>query len=274
MISLKSVERFNPITNTWTFVTPMPDIRMSFSACVLDGKIFVMGGFDGFCSYRTVWIYHHSINKWHPLSIQLPSHITASHAIVIDNLPNAIDYTYYGRCIFDANNGDDNVQPKISTHTNQLWLSKRNYFRYLLFKLIPNNILLKCKYFYVQNQHYFINYLFMKANKFSRQQKQYLQSYYQHQSIAENPNSKLPLINIVKDKKELNRKIKCKKIHLKLNRNLIVTRTRKNQCQISNNTKLTPEMKCQIMKYCAKCKYLFKDSGTIINGQEQFYQIK
>lgn len=252
------MERFNPNSNTWTFVTPMPDIRMSFSACVLDGKIFVIGGFDGFSSYRTVWMYHHAINKWHSLSIQLPSHITASDAAVIDNLPNAIDYTYYGRCIFDVNNGDDNVQQNVFTDANYLAM-KRNYCHYLLFKFIPNPVLLKCKYFYVQNQNYFINYLFSMAKRFSKQQKQYL---HQLEKQPSEQNHSQIAVMAKKDRKELIKKQKCKPIpNLNFNRIINRTKSRKKKPKtILNQSKLAPEM--EILKLCSKCQWPFKESGT------------
>ena len=42
----KSVERFNPVENKWTYVSNMNKPRCRHSACVLHGRIFVVGGKD------------------------------------------------------------------------------------------------------------------------------------------------------------------------------------------------------------------------------------
>jgi N-acetylneuraminic acid mutarotase len=39
-----TVEVYDPVTNTWTTKAPMPTARLWFSASVVDGKIFVIGG--------------------------------------------------------------------------------------------------------------------------------------------------------------------------------------------------------------------------------------
>ena len=43
--SLSSVEMYDPDTNTWTTKTDIPTGRDNFSCCVVNGKIYVIGGF-------------------------------------------------------------------------------------------------------------------------------------------------------------------------------------------------------------------------------------
>ena len=41
---LTSVERYDPATNAWETMAPMPTARRSFGVAVLDGKLYVVGG--------------------------------------------------------------------------------------------------------------------------------------------------------------------------------------------------------------------------------------
>ena len=41
---LRSVERFDPITNAWEQLAPMLTARVGCSAAVLDGELYVAGG--------------------------------------------------------------------------------------------------------------------------------------------------------------------------------------------------------------------------------------
>jgi N-acetylneuraminic acid mutarotase len=43
-ISISSVEEYDPKTNTWTKKTEMPTARYALSSCVINGKIYVIGG--------------------------------------------------------------------------------------------------------------------------------------------------------------------------------------------------------------------------------------
>jgi N-acetylneuraminic acid mutarotase len=44
---LSSVERYDPETNAWEAVAPMSMARCPSAAAVVDGKLYVMGGFNG-----------------------------------------------------------------------------------------------------------------------------------------------------------------------------------------------------------------------------------
>ncbi|MCB2220516.1 MAG: hypothetical protein KQI35_08985 [Bacteroidetes bacterium] len=41
---LKSCEVYDPTTDTWTELTPMPSVQATHAACVLEGRIYVFGG--------------------------------------------------------------------------------------------------------------------------------------------------------------------------------------------------------------------------------------
>ena len=43
---LKSVERYNPKLNKWSYVCEMNYARSAANACILKGRIFVTGGVD------------------------------------------------------------------------------------------------------------------------------------------------------------------------------------------------------------------------------------
>ena len=46
-VNLNTVERYDPISNTWSFVSPMPTTRGALSATTLGGYIYVIGGDNG-----------------------------------------------------------------------------------------------------------------------------------------------------------------------------------------------------------------------------------
>jgi N-acetylneuraminic acid mutarotase len=45
-VSLSSVERYDPEKNAWEAVAPMSTARDASAAAVVDGKLYVMGGYD------------------------------------------------------------------------------------------------------------------------------------------------------------------------------------------------------------------------------------
>ena len=62
---LSSVERYNPATNEWLFVAPLPQARAGAQA-VYDGAghIFVIGGEDGYNTVNTVYEYNIASDTW------------------------------------------------------------------------------------------------------------------------------------------------------------------------------------------------------------------
>ncbi|XP_078495000.1 kelch-like protein 4 [Ciona intestinalis] len=60
--NLKSVSRYNIRTNTWTNVDSLNHVRDGSCACVVNGKIYVIGG-DGDAS-TSIEAYDATINEW------------------------------------------------------------------------------------------------------------------------------------------------------------------------------------------------------------------
>ena len=60
---LSDVDAYDPLTNSWTSVSPLNDKRSAASIAVMKGRIFALGGFNGqFLS--SVEVYDPSINHW------------------------------------------------------------------------------------------------------------------------------------------------------------------------------------------------------------------
>jgi N-acetylneuraminic acid mutarotase len=64
--ALNSVEAYDPTTNTWTAMAPMPTARLQHAAVTgLDGRIYVMGGNNYGCfPYQNVDVYDPPSNTW------------------------------------------------------------------------------------------------------------------------------------------------------------------------------------------------------------------
>uniref|UniRef100_H2XRJ0 Uncharacterized protein n=1 Tax=Ciona intestinalis TaxID=7719 RepID=H2XRJ0_CIOIN len=62
--ALKSVERYNIRTNTWTNVSSLNHVRFGSCACVVNGKIYVIGGTGDNESKTTIEAYDGTINEW------------------------------------------------------------------------------------------------------------------------------------------------------------------------------------------------------------------
>jgi len=60
-VSLESVEKYNSINKTWTFVAPLREQRLTHSAGVFNGKIYVIRGFskeiENYDSSKNMWEY-------------------------------------------------------------------------------------------------------------------------------------------------------------------------------------------------------------------------
>jgi len=62
---LDTVQIFNPLNNTWSLGTPLPSPRHQPSAVTApDGKIYVMGGFDGHAEFNCVDVYSPQTDSW------------------------------------------------------------------------------------------------------------------------------------------------------------------------------------------------------------------
>jgi N-acetylneuraminic acid mutarotase len=64
-IALQTVEAYNPSSNTWTTMTPMPTARWGMSCSVANGLIYVMGGWNDSVGFmNTVEVYNPITNTW------------------------------------------------------------------------------------------------------------------------------------------------------------------------------------------------------------------
>ena len=61
---LSSVEAYDPSSDSWTYVAPMPTARTSLAAGVIDGKIYVIGGTANYQVLNTVEIYDPVQDSW------------------------------------------------------------------------------------------------------------------------------------------------------------------------------------------------------------------
>ena len=64
LVGLSTVEEYNPTTDTWTKKTDMPTPRATGSASVVNGKIYVVGGYDGKKDLSTVEVYNPATDTW------------------------------------------------------------------------------------------------------------------------------------------------------------------------------------------------------------------
>uniref|UniRef100_A0AAV2JLD9 Uncharacterized protein n=1 Tax=Knipowitschia caucasica TaxID=637954 RepID=A0AAV2JLD9_KNICA len=63
-IRLSSVEAYNPDTNSWRQVASMNTARSNFGIEVLDGRIFALGGYNGFTTTYATEAYDHLEDRW------------------------------------------------------------------------------------------------------------------------------------------------------------------------------------------------------------------
>ena len=63
-----SVERYDPRTDTWTFVGGMRHRRSALGVAIFEGKIFALGGYDGDGFHGSVEVYHPDDDRWELLT--------------------------------------------------------------------------------------------------------------------------------------------------------------------------------------------------------------
>jgi photosystem II stability/assembly factor-like uncharacterized protein len=68
-VNTATVEEYDPSTNAWTYKSPMPDVRAGLSSCVLNDKIYIIGGWkysspNSYYHYREVWEYNPVTDTW------------------------------------------------------------------------------------------------------------------------------------------------------------------------------------------------------------------
>ena len=63
-VSLSSVECYDPVTNAWSRLSPMPTARGALGAATLNGKIYAVGGGDFNVALDTVEVYDPKSDHW------------------------------------------------------------------------------------------------------------------------------------------------------------------------------------------------------------------
>jgi N-acetylneuraminic acid mutarotase len=63
-IALSTNYAYNPQTNTWTQLAPMPTARVELSVAAVNGKIYAIGGYNGTTAINTVEEYDPITNIW------------------------------------------------------------------------------------------------------------------------------------------------------------------------------------------------------------------
>jgi non-specific serine/threonine protein kinase len=84
------VQRFDPATNQWTQLTPLPVANSDFGAAFVGGQLIIFGGENGLTVFNTVRAYNLATRTWSTL----PSMAQARHgmgAAVVGNTIYAID---------------------------------------------------------------------------------------------------------------------------------------------------------------------------------------
>ncbi|MFQ5966467.1 MAG: Kelch repeat-containing protein [Acidimicrobiia bacterium] len=78
----RTVEAYDPETDTWTFVADMPAPRHHLMAAALGGKLYAIGGYESnFGTVRdTVWAYEPSSDTWSEVA-PLPRPVAAGTAV-------------------------------------------------------------------------------------------------------------------------------------------------------------------------------------------------
>ena len=79
--SAKSVEKYNPVTNQWVYVSNMNTARTHHSACVINDCIYVIGGFDEKSNLiQDIECYDPATDKW--TIIGKTNDVLANHAAI------------------------------------------------------------------------------------------------------------------------------------------------------------------------------------------------
>ena len=72
IIYLKTVERYNPVINEWTYVASMGARRGGVGVATVGGCLYATGGYDGTSNLSTSgmsWLLSHSMTLYSSLSL-------------------------------------------------------------------------------------------------------------------------------------------------------------------------------------------------------------
>ncbi|XP_008587838.1 PREDICTED: kelch-like protein 2 [Galeopterus variegatus] len=80
----KSVEVYDPTTNTWRQVADMNMCRRNAGVCAVNGLLYVVGGDDGSCNLASVEYYNPTTDKWTVVSSCMSTGRSYAGVTVID----------------------------------------------------------------------------------------------------------------------------------------------------------------------------------------------
>ncbi len=78
-----AVEVYDPSTDSWAYLAPMPTSRANLTAAEAGGIIYVIGGYDGTNNLNTVEAYNPSTNTW-TLKAPLPEALSFAKAVSLN----------------------------------------------------------------------------------------------------------------------------------------------------------------------------------------------
>jgi len=61
---LNTVERYDPIKESWEFVAPMNVKRSRMALVTCNSKLYAIGGYDGICNLSSVECYDSDKDQW------------------------------------------------------------------------------------------------------------------------------------------------------------------------------------------------------------------
>ncbi|PWA18606.1 hypothetical protein CCH79_00005521, partial [Gambusia affinis] len=80
----KSVEVFEPQSNTWRLVSDMNMCRRNAGVCAINGLLYVIGGDDGSCNLSSVEFYNPMTDKWSLIPTNMSNGRSYAGVAVID----------------------------------------------------------------------------------------------------------------------------------------------------------------------------------------------
>ena len=86
-----SAEVYSPSRDTWQSATPMEESRSNFGIASLEGRVRVMGGFNGTSAISQVEEYDPDLDRWFRAT-HLTKARSAFCACVLSGLPNMKDF--------------------------------------------------------------------------------------------------------------------------------------------------------------------------------------
>ncbi|XP_035002618.1 kelch-like protein 10 [Hippoglossus stenolepis] len=90
---LKSIETYNPKTNTWRRLCPMLTHRSNLCLEVIEDNFYVVGGFMGITNTHCAEVYCPRTDTWRYICKSKMSSVGMS-SCVVSGIPNMVDFTF------------------------------------------------------------------------------------------------------------------------------------------------------------------------------------